>query len=261
MTLITYRWRHCWVTIGMLRDANDEWVGRMNSVKQLYDLQEIDLKISERETSLAEVRARLADDSALTGAREQVGRLNAHVEELNVKRRGVDRTIAELQEKLNRVETRLYGGAVTGQRELSAAEEERNFILSQNSEEEDVLLELMVGAEDTESAQREAQQSLERIEISRPTEMEELVEAEGRLAAELARLGEDREKIATLLSPDIESLYDSLRKTRGGHAVAKVVRGMCQGCRLTLSTMERQRARSSQSVVRCSSCQRILYVI
>ena len=45
------------------------------------------------------------------------------------------------------------------------------------------------------------------------------------------------------------------------HMDVKVERGMCQGCRLALSTMELQRARSARGVVQCSSCRRILYVV
>ena len=56
-------------------------------------------------------------------------------------------------------------------------------------------------------------------------------------------------------------MYESLLKTRDGSAVAKVERGMCQGCRLTLPTLELQRARSSEGIARCGSCGRILYVV
>ena len=244
-----------------LYNANHRLLVCMSSVKQLYDLQEIDLKVIEVQNSLADVRFKLTDDSALTSARQEVERLSARQDELNSTRRGVERTIADLQESVGKVEARLYGGAITSEREVKAAEEERSFTLKRHSEEEDELLEVMVEAEEVEAALAEAQNTLGRLETEGPEEKEELANSEGRLARELDMLGQHRDRIAPALSADFVSLYDSLRKAKDGHVVARVERGMCQGCRLTLSTMELQRARSSDRVVQCDSCRRILYVI
>ena len=103
----------------------------MQSVKQLYDLQELDSSIDALEKSVAEVRAKLADDSPLTSTRGRVESLEVRSKDLAAKRREEERTIAELQERLQRIESRLYGGAVTNPRELSAAQEEREFITRQ----------------------------------------------------------------------------------------------------------------------------------
>jgi uncharacterized protein len=56
-------------------------------------------------------------------------------------------------------------------------------------------------------------------------------------------------------------LYNRLRRARAGRAVAKVERGTCQGCRITLPTTVFQRARSGLKIVQCTSCERILYVV
>ena len=166
-----------------------------------------------------------------------------------------------MSETLQKVEARLYGGAVTSERELSAAQEEHEFTKGRQSEFEDRLLEIMVEVEEVEAEHREAVESLERLEADRPSEEAELRSGEKRLTAELASLGQNRDVMTPLLSADVLSTYDGLLQSKDGTAVARVERGMCQGCRLTLSTMELQRARSSQSVVQCSSCRRILYVV
>ena len=49
----------------------------MVSIKQLYDLQELDWELSASEKSLAEVRARLADDSALVSTKKRLERLES----------------------------------------------------------------------------------------------------------------------------------------------------------------------------------------
>ena len=233
----------------------------MVTVKQLYDVQELDLRTSDLQKSLAEVRVKIADDSALSSARARVQHANDRAEELASQRRSSERTIAEIEERLKTVESRLYGGAVTSPKELSAAEEERSFTSGQRQEAEDKLLEVMVEIEEVEEEQRESGEDLARIEVERPAELADLHENQQRMSKELAELGRARDQIAPLVPAQVLSLYESLRKSKNGRAVATVERGMCQGCRLTLSTGELQRARSSQGVVQCNSCRRILLVV
>jgi predicted nucleic acid-binding Zn-ribbon protein len=233
----------------------------MQAIKHLYNLQELDWKVAGAEKELAEVRARLADDSELAAARRRVEELAARLDQLSSNRREAERANLELQEKLQRVESRLYGGAVTNPRELSAAEEEHEFIGGRRREGEDRLLELMVKSEDVEAARDEAQSRLARLETEGPAEKAELLESQKRMVSELDALGQRREQIVPILSPAVLSRYDSLRKSKNGHAVAMVVRGMCQGCRLTVTTLELQRARSAQDITLCSSCHRILYAV
>ena len=233
----------------------------MQEVRSLYDLQELDQQVSAGEESLANVRERLADESRINAARERVENLTEQLEGLSTKQKAEEEAVAGLQEGLQRLESRLYGGAITGTRELSAAEDEREFISGQLAQAEETLLEVMVGVEDVQANTDQAQDALATLEASRPAERKELMESEKALRGELARLGQSRDEIAPSLSRRALSLYDALYKSKNGQAVARVERGMCQGCRLTLSTMELQQARSAQGIVRCSSCSRILYVV
>lgn len=187
--------------------------------------------------------------------------LSGRLDDLASRRRSGERTAAEFADTLQKVESRLYGGEVTGERELLAVQEEHVFIKRSQSESEDGLLEIMVEIDEVESEHRDAVGSLERFEATRPDEEAELRATEKKMMAELEILGKNRDAMTPLLSADILSRYDVLLDSKDGTAVAMVERGMCQGCRLTLSTMELQRARSSQVIVQCSSCRRILYVV
>ena len=57
-------------------------VSSMPFIRQLYELQGLDLKVSDAEKSLADVRFRLGDKSELTLAGERVGRAEARLKEL-----------------------------------------------------------------------------------------------------------------------------------------------------------------------------------
>ena len=233
----------------------------MLSPKLFHDLQQVDLRLADLERSLGDVESKLEDESAVVSARTLAERLQAQLEDVGSKRRASERTASELQERLQRIEARLYGGAVTNPRELSAAEEERNFILGERSAADDTLLELMVAMEGSEAELHSAREALQRAEASRPQEKADLGRERDRLSDELVSVKQSRESLVPLLDAGPLSLYESLRKSKGGRAVAKVQRGLCQECRMLLSTMELQKARSAQAMVQCSSCGRFLYVV
>ena len=231
----------------------------MSDVKQLNGLQELDIEIADAEKSLSDVLAKLADHSELSSARQQAQQLESRLDELTTRRGEVERKVAGLQETVEKLDSRLYGGGVTNPQQLAAAEEEHNYTQGRQRESEDELLDLMVASEEVEPALAEARDTLSRLEASRPSEEAAWRDTESRLREKLAALGRSREEVRPLIPAPLLPLYESLRKSRSGRAVARVERGMCQGCRLALPTMEVQRARSSQGIVQCSSCGRILY--
>ena len=233
----------------------------MFPIKKLYELQEVDWKISAHEKSLTEVRDRLADESAQVSARTQLEALDAKLAERTPQRRQAERAVQQSEEKLQELEKRLYGGAVTNPKELSALDEERIYLQGLRSAEGDQLLDLMVEIEEVQSARNDALEHLKQLEAQFSAEQPELLEALKRLIGELDQMRQARDKTAPEVPNSALPLYESLRKDRNGYAVAKVERGLCQGCRVALPTMELQRARSSQSIVQCNSCRRILYVM
>ena len=74
---------------------------------------------------------------------------------------------------------------------------------------------------------------------------------------ELSRVGVSLQQISKTLF----ALYESLRKTKNGIAVAVVTGGVCDGCRIALSSSKSQRLTETNELPRCGSCQRILYAI
>ena len=233
---------------------------KMPNVRQLYQLQELDLAVEARQVELADVTARLADRSEIAAAGERLQKLESDAAGLGKARRGLERAVEELVERLQKVDDRLYSGTVTNPKEWTAAEEERSFIRARRSENEDKLLDVMVDLEGREEARSQAEGTLQRLEAERPGLEAELTEEQRRLSAELAELNRRRDNLAPQLGADVAVLYESLRRSKGGRAVAVVERGMCQGCRVALSTGQLQQVRINQNLVQCSSCHRILYL-
>lgn len=231
------------------------------SIKRLYDLQELDIQAASYEKSLAEVRATLSDDSAVVAAQALKEKAESQLLDETAARREIESAVQRLNERLQAAERRLYGGGVTNARELSASEEERAAILTERTEAEDKLLALMVGIDELEAIRDGAQRELAQLETQRVEDHPQLRKEEKRLVMEVDGLRQARELALPELPPSALALYESIRAAKHGQAVAKVERGMCQGCRIVLPETERRQARSGQSMVQCSSCQRILYVV
>ena len=51
-------------------------------------------------------------------------------------------------------------------------------------------------------------------------------------------------------------IYEELHRL----AVAKMERGLCQGCRMALPTQQQQRVRNGRQTVLCNTCGRILFL-
>jgi len=60
------------------------------------------------------------------------------------------------------------------------------------------------------------------------------------------------------IDPAAVSAYREIKKQRG-RAVARLERGTCRACGITLSTAQLQQARANQ-MFRCSNCGRILFL-
>ena len=231
------------------------------SIRRLFDLQELDLQAASYEKSLAEVRATLSDDSAVTAAQALREKAESQLSDETAARRQIESAVQQLNERLQAAERRLYGGGVTKARELSASEEERAAILAERTEVEDKLLGLMVGIDELEAMRDGAQGELAQLETQRIEDHPRLREEEQGLVMEVDRLRQARESMLPELPSSALALYETIRAARHGQAVAKVERGMCQGCRIVLPEAERRQARSGQSIVQCNSCQRILYTV
>ena len=193
----------------------------MFPIKRLYDLQELDWKIGEGEESLADVRARLADESALVSSRKLLQSLESKLDELTPHRRQSEHAVEQLDNRIQTAEQRLYGGTVTNPRELSAYEQERSGLLKQRSVEEEKLLAVMVETEELQSARDGARQELVKLETDRTVEKADLLKMELELVGELGELRRVREETAPQIPVSGLSMYESLRKTRDGYAGGK----------------------------------------
>jgi uncharacterized protein len=170
-----------------------------------------------------------------------------------------ERDVEQVRTRIDRDRARLDAGQVTAARELASLQSEIESLHKRQDDLEEVVLELM--------ERREALTSrLDELGAERDHLGSEMTAVAGRRDAALSEIGEQagkasaqRQGIAAEVPADLLKLYDQIRDTRGVGAAA-LRRGRCEGCHLTLNTVDLNQIRTSapDEVVRCEECRRIL---
>ncbi len=232
----------------------------MNKGRQLYELQEVDLKVEAEREALARVESQIGESEALIEAQAVLAREQERLAELDKNQQLGEWEVEDSQSKTALLEQKLYNGSVRNHKELISLQEQVEHLKKAGRGQEDKLLDIMTEAEATQKRIADKRKEIERMEEDWRQEQSSLLREQAELRESLASLEQRRKDLMARIDAASLELYQDLRQKRQGRAVAKVEQGMCQGCRLVLSMTELQQARISQELVQCSSCQRILYL-
>ena len=232
----------------------------MTRVADLYLLQEIDLEIQTAQTALDDVETRLGESEELEETRREAGEQRQSLQEAQKKLREAEWRVEEVREKIKPLAEKLYGGTVKNIKELMGFEQDVESLKSRQRELEDRTLETMSAVEEAEEALKETERRLSEMEAQWRAEQDSLGQQRDDLQRELQALEGRRSRQEATIDADLIRQYDALRSAHQGRAVAKVERGICQGCRITLPMHVLQQARRGNHLVHCTSCERILYL-
>ena len=232
----------------------------MTTVRQLYALQEVDLDIDRVDRSLAEAEEELKTEISIENLESTLQAEEERLREVEARHNDNQMETAVRRERSESLESRLYDGSMVNARDLESLQHEATNVRNLLEQNEAISLELSIQLE--ESQTRCAELHLELTEArtrwdSRRDELKQLV-------SDLYEERGDYEKQRELLAGQVEQgalrRYEALRRSKGGRAVAKVNRDLCQGCQMSLPTQLRQRVKSGRQTVNCTSCGRMLFV-
>ncbi len=232
----------------------------MSKGKQLYELQEVDLEIDAKRERLTQVMGRLGESEVLDEAHLSLARDEEKLVELQRIQREVEREVEDLQAKAAVATDKLYGGTVKNPKELSSLQEQLSNFRRKIGDGDDKTLDIMSEVEAAQKNVSVKRSEVAKIEEGWQAEQASLSQEQTELSAALSTLEQKRKELASKLDTVSLELYEDIRQKRQGRAVAKLERGMCQGCRIALPMSELQRARMGQELVQCGSCERVLYV-
>jgi predicted nucleic acid-binding Zn-ribbon protein len=232
----------------------------MAAIKQLYDLQAVDLELDWRNARLAEIGAALGDDSALKPVRGEVARRKTAAQKTTGAQSNLDSIIGGFEAKIAQAEAKLYSGTVTQSRELQDLQNDIDMIKRQRGEQEDLLLAVLDEVDQAKTLYDDGARILAKREKAWLVAQEAMTEEGAGLESELPGLQADRDARATGIPGPELALYDRVRKNHAGKAVAALHGTTCDGCRTGIANKLAQEARTSEKPVRCTNCGLILLV-
>ncbi len=230
----------------------------MSVVKQLYQLQEVELEIESNEQALAQIARQLGESQAVVRARTKLKLEQQHLEELRRRQHAAEWEIEDLVSKLTTAEGKLYSGRIKDPKELTNLQHEVDGLRVRRAQLEDKALAIMDRVELSTTSVDTLSNELKTLEAEWHSQQQQLSTNMEQLKTTLSDLKHKRQLLSVKIDPQAIELYQELKKQRR-QAVAKVEQGICRGCRISLPTTELQRARGD-SLVQCGSCGRILFL-
>ena len=230
----------------------------MSVSRQLYQLQEVDLELEANEQALAQVNARIGESRRVIAARRELEAEQQQLEELKKQQHAVEWEVDGYSAKIAEIDEKLYSGRVKNPKELSNLQQEVEGLKGQCRKVEDKVLEIMELVSEGEAKIAALGSELQKLETEWRQEQRQLSAEAERYQTVIADLRQKRQAQVDSADPAVIKVYQDVRGQKGW-AVARIERGTCRGCGITLSTAQLQQARSN-NMLRCGNCGRILFL-
>ncbi len=230
----------------------------MSVANQLYQLQGLDLELEFNEQALSRITSQLGESKVVVSARSELTLEHQRLEELRHQQRSAEWEIDDLSNKISAAEDKLYGGRIGNPKELANLQHEVETFKARRDQLEDKALAIMEQVELATASVASKSSQLKALEVEWHNQQQQLSTEMEQVKTILSELNHKRQLLLAKIDPQAVEFYTELRRQKGT-AMAKVEQGICCGCRISLPITELQRARRD-SLVRCSSCGRILFL-
>lgn len=234
-------------------------------LEALLALQDVDVRVQQlrhRRAHLPEGEPVAKADAALAALQAEHDTLEAERSRLAGQRDAFDGEVAAVGGRIAAIEARLRSGSAGSFRDQEAMAAEIASLTGRRGELEDEELAVMEELEPVELALAALAARRAALEDERKAAVAALDAAATAADVELAAALGERPPLADALEPGLRRTYEDLAARLGGVAVARVVHGTCDGCRLSLSATELDQLRHGGSGrLRCEQCGRILVTL
>lgn len=175
------------------------------------------------------------------------------------------------------LDARALDKAIRGNDDEIKKQNERLNTVRNNAEYQATLFQIEAVRKDRDVTQEECLKLLEAVDVQRNehTAAQAAADAEHKVlegflaeaeklrssrAGAIAAVREKRKALAEGIPDDLLREYDGLFKTRDRIGVCSVVSSFCQGCYNKITMNDTARLMGGSTIVKCGSCQRILYL-
>ena len=229
----------------------------MTIAQSLLSLQGTDQSLAIRRREYREVQTELDSEGGLPELREICEKTRVSELEAKVEMARLESDFAVLKDEVAELETRLYGGAITNVRELTAIETEHSAARRNLAQVEEAIAPAQVAAEHARQRFADLTAELkvkEKLWTTRQIELRSEKMEKGTAFNEMLQIRNDE---AAQIPEDHLARYTRLFRSNRGIAIVQVDRGVCQGCAVRLPVGELTRLRAADGPIPCS-CGRAL---
>jgi predicted nucleic acid-binding Zn-ribbon protein len=228
------------------------------------------LEVQAHDTVLDQLRHRmetLPERAELSGVRRRLAEVAAAMAEVQVlvddlagRQGALEQHIAAAARRRHEIEERMRSGGVSASRDLQAMDHEVHQLGARQAQlEEDELL-LLEEEEPLDLALAGHRSEAEALTEEAARLQAAIVVADAEIHASIEQEEAQRAERAAELPDELADRYELLRSRLGGVGAARLVGDRCDGCHLTLPSVEVERIRhlSPDQFAICTQCDRIL---
>ncbi len=230
----------------------------MNRAQSLLELQKIDRALDALGARLRAIAAELAGNTDLAAAAQSVLEAETVAADLDRRLRSVNLDRNGLKEHIASEETKLYGGRVKAPKELQSLELEVASLRRRLGVLDDDSLVLMLERDTAVETLAEATKLRHDVEHAAGDRSRQLASDRANFEVKRDTLAARRDAAAKLIDGPSLAGYDKIRRAKHGIAVAELRADGCGACGIQLPRSAVEKARQSDSLVRCPGCGRIL---
>ncbi len=233
----------------------------MSRTVPLYNLQRIDTALNTRVARMREIDGLMEDSPELVAAKAAHDEAETRHNAAHATLKKLAHEAEENTTRLRTQEKRLYDGKIKNPKELSQVQEEVDHLKLRTRQQEDDVIDAMMAAEEAETIVQSRAAELEQVSEAWQKFKDGLTEEKDTLMAQAKVLQVKRQRAVTELPWADLQVYERLRRTRAGLAVAEVRDGLCAGCHVAVPSHVLRLARSSEDFVLCPTCARIIFPV
>jgi len=229
-------------------------------LERIIRLQQLDNEIESRRKALADLPAALAALDARVEARQTtLSAAKQRQTDNQGARRALEKDLAVVQGRLTKFKDQLM--EVKTNKEYTAMQHE--IVMAQDGVRgfEDQILELLVLADELDTAVKTADAALtkEKNEVAKERGARE--QATSTMGAEIEGLLKQRGAVVSEMTRETLALFDRVSSRHKGSVVAEARDGHCTACHVRLRPQMSNEVRRGDRLIQCESCQRILFLL
>jgi predicted nucleic acid-binding Zn-ribbon protein len=190
----------------------------------------------------------------------ELAKVQATVDDLAGRQRHLEERIAAAADRRHVIEQRMRSGDMPMARDLEAMDHEVQQLGARQAEFEDEEIALLEEEEPFDARLSEHRAAVAALDAERDRLQAAVAEAEQGIRAGIAEEESRRAACAADLPADLAQRYEFLRSRLGGVGAARLVGERCDGCHLTLPSVDVERIRNlpPEQFATCPQCDRIL---